>query len=319
MLISIIVPVYNAEIFLTRCLESIKNQTYLNLEVILVNDGSTDSSGLICDKYSKIDSRFICIHKENEGVSSARNIGLSLAKGKYIGFVDSDDWIEPNMFENLYKLILDKNADIAMCGYVKQDLDGNILNKENKSQINLYNTWEALNNILDESKFRGFLCNKLFSKEIINQACDGKFKNDIHFCEDLLFCCQCILKSKVLVYDSTPYYHYIIHNNNTCKLNYSIKKLTSLTAVEEIIKLIDGKNGININDYKTMYIHMNISLIMYGIYEKSINKSIYRDLKNNLHKYKIRDINKTKVKISCIVCRINTKAFYLLWNKVLRR
>ena len=96
-MISIIVPIYNVELYLEKCIESIINQTYKDIEVILINDGSTDKSGIICDKYAKIDDRIIVLHKENGGVSSARNKGLDIAKGDYIAFVDPDDYIEPNM------------------------------------------------------------------------------------------------------------------------------------------------------------------------------------------------------------------------------
>ena len=102
-LISVIVPVYNVEKYLPQCLNSIINQTYENLEIIFINDGSTDNSGNICDEYAKRNSRIKAIHKENGGASSARNIGLDICKGDNIGFVDSDDWIELDMYESLYK------------------------------------------------------------------------------------------------------------------------------------------------------------------------------------------------------------------------
>ena len=101
-MISIIVPIYNVELYLEKCIESIINQTYKDIEVILINDGSTDKSGIICDKYAKIDDRIIVLHKENGGVSSARNKGLDIAKGDYIAFVDPDDYIEPNMYEEMF-------------------------------------------------------------------------------------------------------------------------------------------------------------------------------------------------------------------------
>ena len=104
--ISIIVPVYNVEKYLEKCIDSILNQSYQNLEIILIDDGSTDNSGSICDEYKKKDQRVQVIHQKNQGQSSARNAGLNIAKGSYIGFVDSDDWIEQNMYEKLYKNII---------------------------------------------------------------------------------------------------------------------------------------------------------------------------------------------------------------------
>ena len=114
-LISIIVPVYNVEQYLDDCLVSILNQTYKNLEIILIDDGSTDNSGKICDEYAKKDSRIIVFHKENGGVSSARNAGLRIAKGIYIGFVDPDDWIAEDMYEVLYLNAKKYDADVSVC------------------------------------------------------------------------------------------------------------------------------------------------------------------------------------------------------------
>ncbi len=113
--ISVIVPIYNAEQYLEKCIDSIINQSYTNLEIILVNDGSTDNSGAICDEYAKRDSRIIVIHKENGGLSSARNAGLDIARGEYISFVDSDDWIEHDMLETLYNACVSNDAEVS-CG-----------------------------------------------------------------------------------------------------------------------------------------------------------------------------------------------------------
>ena len=112
----IIVPIYNVEKYLRKCIESILNQTLENIEVILINDGSTDNCGKIIDEYEKQDKRVISIHKENGGQSSARNMGLDIAKGKYIGFIDSDDYIDEYMYESLYNAIENSKADICVCG-----------------------------------------------------------------------------------------------------------------------------------------------------------------------------------------------------------
>lgn len=117
--ISIIVPVYNVELFLHKCIISILSQTFKDFELILINDGSTDKSGEICDVYSQKDSRIKVIHKKNEGQSSARNKGLEIARGDYIGFVDSDDWIEQDMYKTLYESSIKANADIAVIGLEK--------------------------------------------------------------------------------------------------------------------------------------------------------------------------------------------------------
>ena len=114
-LISVIVPVYKVEKFLARCLDSIISQTYENMEIILVDDGSPDSCGSICDEYAQRDARFRVLHKENGGLSDARNCGVEIASGAYIAFIDSDDYIAPNYVEYLYRLLVDNDADISCC------------------------------------------------------------------------------------------------------------------------------------------------------------------------------------------------------------
>ena len=114
--ISIIVPVYNVQKYLDKCIQSIINQTYKNIEIILVNDGSTDNSGIICEKYADIDSRIIYINKQNGGLSSARNSGLDVCCGDYIGFVDSDDYIDPSMYEKMFSFMINEDCDIVECG-----------------------------------------------------------------------------------------------------------------------------------------------------------------------------------------------------------
>lgn len=120
-LISIIVPVYNVERYLNKCLDSIIHQTYNNLEIVLVDDGSTDWSGLICDAYATKDNRVTVIHKENNGLSAARNIGLEYSHGELIGFVDSDDYVDRQMYEILLRQLEEDKSDIAICDYMRVD------------------------------------------------------------------------------------------------------------------------------------------------------------------------------------------------------
>ena len=146
--ISIIIPIYNVEQYLPQCLDSIINQTYKNLEIILINDGSTDNSGKICDNYAKVDNRIHVFHKKNEGVTSARNLGLDKCTGDFIGFVDPDDFIELNMYEILYNEQQRTNADIVWCNYLLYYSANNQLLGEINSNI-VYN----LLNIKQKNKF----------------------------------------------------------------------------------------------------------------------------------------------------------------------
>ena len=126
-LISVIVPIYKVEKYLNKCVKSIINQTYKNLEIILVDDGSPDNCGKICDKLAERDDRIRIIHKKNGGLSSARNAGIEIANGEYIGFVDSDDYIDNDMFETLYNNIKDNNADLSIIGYQIETIDNKVI------------------------------------------------------------------------------------------------------------------------------------------------------------------------------------------------
>ena len=206
-LISIIVPAYNVEDYLPRCLDSIIDQTYPNIEIVLVDDGSTDSTGKICDEYAIKDSRIKVIHRVNGGLSAARNSGLELANGDYIGFVDSDDYIDANMYASLNKYMEQFGADIANCGYYeigdnafKRSFTGEITELDGEEALQIYALEE------NDKYISNSVWNKLFKKEIL----DGLRFVEGRSCEDLVFTGQALSKAKKVVYIDTPYYYYII-------------------------------------------------------------------------------------------------------------
>lgn len=168
-LISVIVPVYNVEKYLARCVDSIIAQTYSNLEIILVDDGATDRSGLICDEYAQKDSRIRVIHKENGGLSDARNAGLDVANGELIGFIDSDDYIAPDMYEVLYQNLKSRNADIATCG-VFNCFPNRIIPDQNETGILVLNSYEAIRNALESSNLPLYAWNKLYKKYLFSNV-----------------------------------------------------------------------------------------------------------------------------------------------------
>lgn len=173
-LISVIVPIYNVEKYLNKCIESIINQSYSNLEIILVDDGSKDSSGIMCDSYILKDKRIKVIHKENGGLSDARNVGLDKAKGEYIVFIDSDDWIDEKMIEILYNIIKKNNSDISICDYFLAYNEEIQTQKEDIEIINLSNI-EALKTIYDKDLGVCMIVawNKLYKRNL--------FKDDIRY------------------------------------------------------------------------------------------------------------------------------------------
>lgn len=222
-ILSVIVPVYNVERYIHNCIDSILNQTFTNFELILVDDGSTDKSGLICDGYGQIDKRIIVVHKKNGGQSSARNLGLKIAKGKYITFVDSDDEIVPCTYEENLKILFgDKTIDAvqypAIYGYKS--------NREfiRKPKFNiLINHKELLkywwnNKVIDYS-----LWNKIFKKEIFNSIVfpEGKIFEDFYIITDLAKVINCFCLSVV-----GEYRYYIRENSTLTSTNNTLKKMT---------------------------------------------------------------------------------------------
>ena len=169
-LISIIIPIYNAEKYIERCIESIQKQTYSNLDIILVNDGSTDSSALICDKYANTDKRIQVIHKENKGAYEARNTGLKLAKGEYIAFVDSDDHIHPDMISSLYQAIIREKTICSMCKGLRAYND-TVIEKPDNNTTTILNQEEIIKRLFSgDSDYVQYavVWNKLIKKEIID-------------------------------------------------------------------------------------------------------------------------------------------------------
>jgi len=180
-LVSIIVPIYKVENYLEKCLDSIIAQTHKNLQIILIDDGSPDGCGEICDEYGNKDSRITVIHQKNMGLSAARNAGFEKVLGKYIGFVDSDDYIAEDMYESLVDAIEKYDTDISMCSYYK--VDNNIVSKaeypEQKDRV--YSRNEALKELLIDHKIQNYVWNKLYKKELFSKIRfpDGKEFEDI--------------------------------------------------------------------------------------------------------------------------------------------
>ena len=204
-MISIIVPVYNAESTIEKCLKSIKNQTFTDFEVILIDDGSSDNSGVICDKYSNEDSRFRVFHQKNNGVSCARQAGIEKAQGEYVIHADPDDWVEETMLEDLLKMAIDTNADVVLCDYYIND---NIYVKQQPSNLHHEVVLKELFQHL-----HGSCCNKLLRRECY-EFFKVQFPKDLCYCEDLVFWVKLLKHPLKITYLPKAYYHYIQHQNS---------------------------------------------------------------------------------------------------------
>lgn len=223
--ISVIVPVYNVAPFLDQCISSILRQTYTNLEIILVDDGSTDKSGKMCDKIALSDSRIKVIHKLNGGLSDARNAGLAIASGQYIGFVDSDDWISKDMYEKLYKHLYKTQSDISACG-VEMFWPDNVTKPLTSKYDKILENKEAMEAIICERELKQPVWYKLYKSELIKECLFEKGK----YHEDVFWSYQVIAKAKRICVFSELLYHYRQRNNSIMGNEYSIKRLDIMEA-----------------------------------------------------------------------------------------
>ncbi len=208
-LISVIIPVYNNENYLDKCIESVVNQTYKNLEIILVDDGSTDNSPKLCDEWAKNDSRIKVIHKDNTGVSDSRNIALDIVKGDYITFVDSDDYVDNDYIESMLKAAEETESDIAVSGFYFDFTDGT--SEELNSDYCIFNKNDLLKSYLMDL-IRPEACAKLIKRSII---ADIRFEINVHYAEDFLFNYNILKNASRLVNIGEPKYHYLQESGNS--------------------------------------------------------------------------------------------------------
>ena len=240
--ISIIIPVYNVELYVEECLKSVLSQTYTNIEVIVVDDGSTDGSGKICDKFSALDQRIRVIHKSNGGVSSARNTGLDVATGNWIGFVDPDDLITENMYEYLYMNAIKYDVGVAVCGYMITSNRKILRNNKCTITKELFNWSKSMFELFNgEGRFFCAVWNKLYRKDLVR---DIRFSEDITNGEDLLFNYHVLkkLKDNTIFYDA-PLYCYFVREESACNSNnFKEQHLTELKVYDYIYNELKNSN-----------------------------------------------------------------------------
>ena len=230
-LISVIVPVYCTAQYLPACLDSLLTQTYENLEILLVDDGSTDQSGEICDAYAKQDDRVRVIHQKNSGVSAARNAGLAAAHGEYVSFVDSDDTVEPDTYAYLIENMQKHGADAAMFEY-SIDYPDRSLTHTHRGYGSLIGAEQAI--CATVSPVNRFACTKLFCAYLLERV---RFDPDIRVGEDTLFCVQTLRAAQSVYYSERVLYHYRQNNQSVTNAGFSQGYLTVIQAYEEIYAL----------------------------------------------------------------------------------
>lgn len=282
--VSVIIPIYNVEKYLPKCIESIINQTYQNLEIILVNDGSTDTCPQICEDYAAKDNRIKVIHKKNGGLSDARNAGYELVTGDFIAFVDSDDLISKNFYKDLMKIANEENADIVECGIFRFKDEKELQNIEFESTLEKFDTEKALESLMKE-QLKQVVWNKLYKTKIVDNLLFEKGK--IH--EDEFWTYQVFARANKIVKTSTPLYFYRQQEDSIMAEKYSIRRLSGLEAREKRIEFMKNNfpNLTNLavrtfwhsafNNYQAIVRNSNVDIDF--TYRKSILEKIKKNIK----------------------------------------
>ncbi len=308
-LVSIIIPVYNVEKYLDKCIASVVNQTYTNLEIILVDDGSPDNCPAICDAWKERDPRINVIHQSNGGLSHARNEGLKLAIGEFIGFVDSDDWIEPDMYEILLTVMQETEADITICKYQKESNNlKESISIPNSPERQICTSEEALELLISSNnKISTAVWDKLFRRQVIGE---------IHFAEgkifeDSLWTAQVIGAAQTIITIDIPLYHYffrsdsLAHNVNNLKCRFRDMTEMLERRIQYLHEKYPSLENLAIAKYQVYccynYIQISLNLSQYDT-DGSIRQFLY----NSFCKWggnKNFTIGRYKLGVVCLVFR----------------
>lgn len=295
-LISLIVPIYKVEKYLSYCIESIIKQTYPNIEVILVDDGSPDNCGKICDEYAKKDERIIVIHKENGGLSDARNAGLKLAKGQYVSFIDSDDMVHKGMVEMLLKVIKKFDADVAVCDYITVDEKSEYCDSsEANSEELCLNNEEFLHcTYLNKKHGMEFVAwGKLYNINLFKdnniEYPVGKLHEDTYTTYKLLY------YAKKIAFCGEPMYYYRIRNGSIMTSKFDNRRLTIIDATKEACDFFVLQNSSIMND--AIKFHFKTMLMLYvNVQDPEMREIILRRLRTDcklyLNHFRLFDINR---------------------------
>lgn len=273
-MVSIIIPVFNAEKYIHRCIDSILSQTYTDIEVLLIDDGSQDNCGIICDQYAEKDKRIKVFHQQNRGVSFARQKGLDKANGEYIIHVDPDDWIEKEEIEGLYYKAITENADMVIFDYWYET------NNEKRIICERPTTLDAASvrrQILCQ-QIHGSCCNKLISKKIIDAIGCGFHPLNISYCEDILFNIRLLLHNIRITYLPKAYYHYNLSNPSSVTKSFSKKKLYAwMDAIEELSNILPKE------DIPYLYAQKkDVLYVAFRLKRFDIIKNTYKDIHNQI-------------------------------------
>lgn len=284
--IDVLIPVYNCEKYIEKCLDSLLNQTYKNINIIVNNNGSTDGTGRILDEYANRYNNIIVYYTKNEdNISKARNFLIEKISSDYFTFFDADDYAEEEYIETLYKLLIASGADVSVCAKCRHGENKNVNLKKKNKNLNRVLVWgktEAIAEMISSKLFNGTVYAKLFKKEIL---CDAVFDENIHYGEDLDFCYSIMKNCNKVVYTQKQLYHYIVRKGSIVTSKFNPKKLSCLYCYD---KLID-----QVKNNKTLYI---CAMSMKGLIATELLYYIWRDkYKNKELKNSLKNIIKESI------------------------
>lgn len=314
--ISVIVPVYNVELYIKKCLESLIHQTYTNLQIILVDDGSTDKSGVICDEYAKVDERIQVIHQKNAGVSKARNVGLSIAEGKYVAFCDADDWIEPDMYEYLYNLLRFGEYTIASCGaWIETSEERTAVGYACRDILYL-NTQEALAAMHVGCETNAWIWTKLFLKNAINNL---RFDENLKVCEDYVFECDAIMECGGMICGTDTKYHYVQRKSSVSNNGYTSEYEKGVEVVRKTIDGLSRDYPVIKKELQSKYVLELMGILTAMIKGNNIDyqrvREIQKIIRTNLKNYIFTNGVKIHLKGSAVVICVNFHLFAYVYRK----
>lgn len=308
--ISVIIPVYNSESFLKRCLTSVTTQSHSNLEIIIINDGSTDQSLEICRYFAGKDERIILINQKNKGVSSARNKGLEIATGNYIGFVDSDDYISRKMYEKLLKSLISSDSDVAESSYLITDSTYQLINKHILKETILTNSSQCSHNFLLRINGTHYLWNKLYKKEILKDIYFSEYTigEDYLFNAQIMYACN----KKVTISD---YCYYYVRNRNSITMKSSYEKEYDRIAAGKDVVSFYEKNRPDQANLAKLYI-LQFVLYLYNILLNNTFKDAEQEKENLKNEFKLYYLSAKKelFQLKDIKLILNIKIFNISPN-----
>jgi len=321
--VSVIIPVYNSEIYLPQCLNSLIRQTMTDYELILIDDGSLDKSGTICEAYASQHDNIRVIHQRNSGVSAARNAGLEIAQGQYFAFVDSDDWVEPNYLDYLVSTLLQNDCQLSSCAFQIEGLAHQPQSRNLSSQ--LVDKITAAKYVLGSNTFCGYLWNKLFCRNVIDQL-QLRFAENIKIGEDMLFCATYTTGCNQVWIGYEVLYHYRSNQAGISKSRYQgntfdPKWMDELNALEHI-RLLFAEESVVLQACNRHYVRQAVlvlrAMVASNYPNKDLKNILISTVRHGFGDFLSSDFAGRGQKISVLLCTISPNLELKIWRYMQR-